>query len=81
MIKYMVFTTPTCPNCPAVKEYLSSQEKIKGDFVDASTSDGLDLARKHEVTAVPTVIFFQDDKEINRAFSKEETQKIIEHVE
>jgi len=81
MIEFLVFTTPTCPNCPVVKEYLQNQDKIKGKMVDASTSEGLELARKYEVTAVPTVIFFQDDKEINRAHSKEETEKIITHLE
>ena len=61
-MKYLLFTTPTCPNCPSVKEHMKTI-KIKGEFVDASTDDGLKQATTFGVSSVPTVLFFNDDDE------------------
>ncbi len=76
-MRFKLFTTRTCPKCPAVKQFLQEQD-IEGDFVDASTPEGLEDAKKHNVMNVPTVIFFdQRGEEIKRANNIEEIRKCI----
>ncbi len=80
-MKYKLFTTKMCPKCPAMKEYMSSQDKIQGELVDASSPEGLDEARKFQVSAVPTVVFVDDDgaeiADIKRCQSKEDVEEVI----
>ncbi|NOR85048.1 hypothetical protein GQ473_02935 [archaeon] len=59
-MKYLLFTTPTCPNCLAIKEFIKNVE-LKGDFIDASTDDGLKKAVDFNVSSVPTVLFFNNN--------------------
>ena len=69
---FIYFTKKTCPNCPAVKEYVEKLDiKHSGYVVD--TAEGLEKAREYNVFAVPTVIFFDaDGKELYRAYSVKE---------
>ena len=76
MMRYILFTTPTCPNCPVVKEYMHESD-VEGEIVDASTPEGLTRAKELEISAVPTVVFFEDDKEIGRANSVDETKNFL----
>lgn len=64
---YLLFTTPFCPNCPAVKELLKGSG-LQGEVVDASQPAGLDRARKFEVMEVPTVVFFEDGKVVSKVY-------------
>jgi ribonucleoside-triphosphate reductase len=59
-MKLFLFTTPTCPNCPAVKDILEVRQ-IEYELVDASTPKGLELARKFGVGRVPTLIETDDN--------------------
>lgn len=60
---YMLFTTPTCPNCPRVKEHMKTVS-MKGTFIDASTDEGRHQAIKYGVSAVPTVLFLDAAGEV-----------------
>jgi len=53
--KLLLFTTVTCPKCPAVKSWLDSME-INYDSVDNRASDFYQLAEKYNVHSVPTLI-------------------------
>jgi len=77
MISYKLFTTPTCVYCPKVKEFMKTQTLI-GESIDASTPDGFELAKKFNVSAVPTVLFFEDEKLIGKANKVEEIKKILQ---
>ena len=70
---YKLFTTATCHKCPLMKEHLGSLE-IVGDFIDASTPEGLDIARKFNVNAVPLVVFL--DKEGNETARATEISEV-----
>ena len=80
MIKnYKLFTTPSCPNCYDIKEFMRNI-KIKGDFIDAATDIGLKEADKYEISSVPTVLFFdENDKLISVAHNLEEIKRAIEN--
>ena len=62
-IKYKLFTTPTCPNCPSLKEFMKTVS-IQGEIVNAATTEGSVLAAKFGIMAVPTVLFFNGENEV-----------------
>jgi len=78
MIKsYKLFTTSTCPNCPPVKKFMGSVE-MKGKIVDAGTPEGLKEAQKYGIRAVPTVLFFDEKREVvKEANSVDEIKEIL----
>lgn len=57
MREILLFTTPTCPNCPTAKEYL---KEIGVDFriIDA-TIDIVNRA-KYRIMSAPTVVVLED---------------------
>ena len=77
--KYMLFFTPMCPKCPKVKEYMDENTALEKEWVNAGTKEGLELARKYNIMAVPTVIFFDSGEEVARATSVEEAKRVIEN--
>ena len=77
-MKYKLFFTPMCPNCPKIKEFLKTV-KIEGEFIDATTPEGLDEARKYEVAGVPVVLFLEDEEIVNRANTIDEVKKVVEN--
>lgn len=58
--KVMLFTSPTCPQCPAAKDFIHEFRKERDDFqlVEYSTHshDGQKRARTYNVMSVPTFI-------------------------
>ena len=76
--KYKLFTTPTCPSCPKVKEFMKTV-KVEGEVLDAATSKGAREAAKFGITTVPTIIFFDDkNTAIEEAHSVEDVKKVLE---
>ena len=75
--KYKLFTTPTCPSCPKVKEFMKNV-KIKGEILDAATDNGAREAAKLGITSVPTVIFFdKHNNAVEEAHSVEDIKKVL----
>ncbi len=69
---FIYFTKKTCPNCPAVKEFVETLDIEHTGYV-VDTAEGLEKAREYNVFAVPTVIFFSaDGKELYRAYNVKE---------
>lgn len=67
---YLLFVRRACPNCPPVKDYLSSSN-LAGALADTDTEAGLDLARQYEVLATPTAILLDDNgNELTRCYTK-----------
>jgi glutaredoxin len=78
-MRYKLFFTPMCPKCPAIKEFIKTTS-VEGEFIDATTSEGLEQARKYEVSQLPTVIFLDDKGEVvSKAHSIEEVKRIVEN--
>ena len=77
-MEYKFFMTPMCPNCGEIKDYLAGIE-LKGDIIDATTDEGLEEAKKLGVMGVPTMIFLDEDKEVNRADNLDDIRNIIEN--
>ena len=80
MMEYKLFTTRFCHKCPAMKEFLSSQDKVSGSVVDCSSPEGMEEAKRFEVVAVPTVLFVDGDSVVHRCREKEEVEGVLEKV-
>jgi glutaredoxin len=77
-MKYKLFTTPMCPKCPAMKDFMAAQDKVSGEVVDAHTPEGLEEARKFDIHSVPMVVFVDDSgKEVNRCGTQEEVEEVL----
>jgi|TARA_B100002003_G_C14052285_1_gene506709 ribonucleoside-triphosphate reductase len=77
-MKYKLFFTPMCPNCPIVKEFMKTVD-LDGELLDASTPEGLQQAQKYDVAAVPTVLFFEGDELRSTCQSIDEIKRVIEN--
>ena len=56
---YLLFTTPTCPNCAIVKKELDAR-KVEYQVIDATKN--LDLVNKYHIMQAPTLIAFDDER-------------------
>ena len=58
--KIYLFTSPTCPHCPAAKQFMDKFKKERDDFVYHELSTAIRQnqvkAHKFNVTSVPTFI-------------------------
>jgi len=74
-MKYLLFTTTTCPKCPAMKEFVASEIKFTGELIDNESSDFMEKAQKFSVDAAPTLIILDDaDQEIFRGNEAQEVR-------
>ncbi len=56
-----LFTTTTCPKCPAFKQYISEHVPFGVRVIDEREPDFGELAGKYGVTAAPTLIVENDE--------------------
>lgn len=62
-----LFTGDDCPNCAVAKQYISDNAlDIEIVHIDPSTRSGRDLQMEYRVMGVPTLITFEDNKEVDR---------------
>ena len=77
-MKRLLFTTKTCPNCPAAKDFLDLKG-IDYESVDASVPEGLELAKKFGIGTVPTLITTDDnDKMTDSATGIDEIEAAVD---
>ena len=77
-MRYKLFFTPMCPNCPKVKEFMKTID-MKGEQIDAATPEGLEQARKFDISSVPSVVFLEDDIVKTIAHNVEEIKRVVEN--
>jgi thioredoxin 1 len=66
---FVCFTTRTCHNCyPAclIADQLVKEYGGRVRFVRLDSEMSLGITKKYHVTAVPTILFFQNAQEVNR---------------
>lgn len=77
IVSYAYFYRKTCPNCPAVKNYIENIQ-LPGEFIDVDSEKGLEAAKINEVFSVPTVIFSNNKgKEVARGRDVQEVKNIV----
>jgi glutaredoxin len=76
--KFILFTTPMCPVCNEIKDWLSTTD-YKVEFVDAASPEGKAKAAKFNIINVPTMISL--DKDGNRAGEATDLDGVQEMLE
>lgn len=77
-MKYKLFTTQFCHKCPAMKEFMASQDKIAGEVVNCSAAEGFEEAKKFNVVSVPLVVFVDDaGNEVKRCMEQSEVEEFL----
>jgi glutaredoxin len=77
-MRNLLFTTSNCPKCPATKDLLIAKN-FEFEHIDASTKEGLDLARKYGVGAVPTLVVVDENGERkDSAHGIDEIEKLVD---
>lgn len=78
MPKIKVYSTPTCPYCNSLKDFLK-ENKIKFEDIDVSKDEkaAREIVKKSGQTGVPVTII---GKEIIVGFDKERLDKLINKI-
>ncbi len=75
-----LFTTPSCPYCPQAKKLIESK-KLPAVFIDVSKPEGLFLARKYRLAAVPSIVVTnQREDQVTRFSGIEEITANLNHL-
>ena len=61
----LLFTTPSCPNCPQAKKWLE-EKGLASTLVDASRPEGLTLARKFKLSQVPSLVDLNGEGDVRK---------------
>ncbi len=76
-VSYILFTRPSCHQCPPVREYMAGT-RLLGQVVDVDSDEGPDLARAYEVMATPTVVLLDaDGEEVARGYTR---SQLMAHI-
>jgi hypothetical protein len=76
-VSYILFTRPSCHQCPPVREYMAAT-RLLGQVVDVDSDEGPDLARAYEVMATPTVVLLDaDGEEVARGYTR---SQLMAHI-
>jgi len=76
-MKYILFTTTSCPKCPALKRFVEDNISFDGEELDNTDSDFLDRAKELKIEAAPTLVIFKGDKEIFRGNEIQEVREFL----
>lgn len=62
-VTYLLFTTTSCPKCPAMKAWVAEHLAwCPGEVLDNASEDFLAKAQAHGVTAAPTFLLFAENE-------------------
>ncbi len=62
-MKYLLFTTMTCPKCPAMKSFVAENLKFEGEVLDNDSSNFMEKAGELKVDSAPTLIIFDENEQ------------------
>jgi len=77
-MRYLLFTTTTCPKCPAMKEEISKYITFDGEMMDDLNPDFFARAQEFGLSSVPMLIVFDDDNnEVARSQDPSEVSDLV----
>ena len=77
--RLIAITAIWCGPCRAAKPTVEEiEERRLAKVVRIDIDEQQDLAQKYEITAVPTFVLFQDEKEVLRTHDIEEVKTLLE---
>ncbi len=65
-MNYICFTTTSCPKCPEFKSFITENIKFAGEILDETKPNFTEGISKYQVTAAPTILIFDEKKEVFR---------------
>ncbi len=65
-MNYICFTTTSCPKCPEFKSFITNNIKFEGEIWDETKPNFTEKIAEYGVTAAPTILIFEDEKEVLR---------------
>ena len=78
-MRYLLFTTTTCPKCPAMKNFVAENlQNLEGETLDNTSPDFGERIAEAKVQTAPTIIFYEGDSEVFRA---SEVGELVEWLE
>jgi predicted thioredoxin/glutaredoxin len=73
-----IVVTDTCPICADVKEHLQKKGLTgKVRLINASTPEGLEFAKKHNITGVPECVLVNKDGTQVKVCNRDEFDKLL----
>lgn len=60
-MNYLLFTTTTCPRCPAFKEFVNKFIKFPGKILDEQNENFQRLGLEYAISSVPAILIFEDE--------------------
>jgi glutaredoxin len=76
---FILFTTPMCPVCNELKEWLSATS-YKVEIVDATTQEGRAKAIEYEIAKVPTMVSLdKNGRKAGEAHDFDSIQEMLEN--
>lgn len=76
-MNYLLFTTTRCPKCPEFKAVVADKVTNEGRVLNELDPDFGELAAQHNVTAAPTIIFFDEGGEVFRTSDLSELDSFL----
>ena len=77
------FWAPWCGPCRTFGPMFDEAAEEIGDaakFVKVNVDDHQDIASSHEVSSIPTVIYYKDGKIAHRAQGIEPSEDVVKHI-
>lgn len=76
------FTAQWCQPCkamrPVFEEIMREEPYIGAQYIDVD--EYLEIAKKYKVSAVPTLIYFEDGKEIKRVSGSKNKKQLMKFI-
>jgi len=77
------FWAPWCGPCRSFAPIFDQASETIGDaveFVKVNVDDHQEIAKKHGISSIPTVLYFKDGKVADRVSGVEPAEKVVERV-
>jgi len=77
-MKYILFTTTSCPKCPVVKNFVAEKINFPGETLDNDSPNFAEKASEFKVDSAPTLIVLDDAE--NEIFRGNEASEIADFL-
>jgi len=79
-MRYVLFTTTSCPKCPAVKAVVSEKVSFEGEILDETSPGFGDRISAAGVTNAPTFIVYDGEEEVFRGSEVYEIEGFLDSL-
>ena len=76
-MKYILITTTRCPKCPEFKSFVEDNVSFEGKIIDETTPGFTDKISELGVANAPTIVVYQNEKEIFRGSETYELEDFL----